>query len=329
MQRYRFEKATMRTDLVSRRPRWLLTALLLAMLSGCATPPAACTFNLAATLPVTRGSHGALIVTIKIKGLDMRMMIDSGSDTSYLTTAALNRLNTTEIVPLQGAYAQGLGGTIQTNTGFVTDISVGNVDLKSQDFLVTDFGAPWVDGKPVDGLIGYDVLSSFDIGFDLPDHQISLFLPEPCTTGAPWPGDYAPTPLLTGPDDVPTPDLSVNIDGKPINIKIDSGAQVSLLFLPSLAAANITPKAAAHSPAIAGAGIGGRRFTIQRAQFDSFDIGAESYPNVWLNVETRPPADLDSFEAGLIGRDYLENHRVFIAGSSKTVYLSLSVEPPN
>jgi hypothetical protein len=314
----------MRLVSVLLRPHWLF---LFVLLSGCATPPAACTFNLAATLPVTRGSHGALIVTIKIKGLDMRMMVDSGSDSSYLTTAALNRLNTTEIVPLHGAYAQGLGGTMQTNTGFVTDVTVGNVDLKSQDFLVTDFGAPLVNGKPVDGLIGYDVLTSFDIGFDLPDHQISLFLPQPCTTGAPWPGDYAPTPLLTGPNDIPTPDISVDIDGKPLTIKFDSGAQTSLLFLPVLTAANITPKAAPDSPAITGAGLGERHFNIQRMQFSSFDIGAESYPNVWLNVETRPPADLESFEAGLIGRDYLGNHRVFIAGSSKTVYLSLSVPP--
>jgi hypothetical protein len=316
----------MRTAFFPRRPHWLL---LLALLSGCATPPAACTFNLAATLPVTYASGGALIVTVKIKGLDMRMMVDSGANTSYLTPAALNRINTTEIVPIQGVYAQGLGGTMQTNTGFVTDIAVGNVDLKSQDFLITDFGAPRVDGKPVDGLIGYDVLTSFDIGFDLPDHQISLFLPQPCTSGAPWPGDYAPTPLLTGPNDIPTPDISVNIDGKPLTVTIDSGARFSLLFQPALAAANITPKAAPGSTEFQGYGIGNRAFSIHRLQFDGFDIGAESYPNVWLDVETRPPSDLDSFEAGLIGRDYLSHHRVYIAGSSKTVYLSLSVPAPN
>jgi hypothetical protein len=171
------------------------------------------------------------------------------------------------------AQMNGVGGSSES-TSFATTrtLQIGNATLRNQVFLVLPIrkGFGITLGVPIDGVIGYEVLSRFVTTFDYADNRVVLQLP----------GAYVAPP---GASIVPIelygtqPQFACAIEGVPATCTLDTGARDSVsLFTPFLKAhPNVIP-ANVSAPGIDGFGVGGasigRLGRIQTFAFGGFTI---------------------------------------------------------
>lgn len=303
------------------------------MLGGCSTPPAAtgtesapaaaaadsCPLQLVADLPITY-IDGNPTIPVSIQGHQFNMIVDSGSDISYMSKHAYDVLNIHYSDHVEGGGVNGLGGTADIENYVLADLDFGGVHLHKQPFgVVAHYGAE----EKSDGLIGYDILQLFEVGLDFPDRKITLYQRAQCQlTETPWVGDYAPVPY-TRPQNT-SPVIPVSIDNQTVQLAVDTGAFRTIVFQHSLDLLNVKPEASEQIKSN-GHDLNGLKMTLARAEFNTITIGAESIPDDWIILDETPNAEFNAINDGLLGRDYLSTHRVFIANSSHTVYLGLTV----
>jgi hypothetical protein len=296
------------------------------LLAGCASTPTtqlACPLQIAADFPITLlDGHGA-ILTIHISGQPFRMLVDSGSSDTFFTTAAFQRLTAVPNHAQITGTTTGLGGTAQVNFAFLDDVTLGSARVRNEVMLVSDHVLPPENGvPPADGILGADILRQFNVAYDFPDRHITLYYAQHCTLGeTPWAGDYDRETISVDPETL-MQTVPAAIDGQPLAMLLDTGAEVSLVGQDALDAHHIAPVAGSSGVKARMVGAGLRAFMVKREQFASLDIGAETFSPVWLPV-TRgymPPA-----ADGMIGDDYLLHHRVFIETDSLIAYFGLSV----
>jgi hypothetical protein len=280
-----------------------------------------CKLELAADLPVSWVA-GDPVVTVKIVGQPVRMVLDTGSDSSYLSEDIYNRLNLHNLVTTTGMYVDILGGTEQISAATMQDITFGAVTMHGQVLALLSRLAPGPNGKPlVDGIMGYDMLSSFDIAFDMGHNNVQLFSLEHCDTAQfPWTGQYAQVTLEHRGGLAPA--LTVQVDGQPVQIELDSGAGQSLVSGPALIAAGVKPEAVAK--ASQGSDMAGHGFNLTNEQFSTYTVGAEEFSDMWLQVDQTPQKNPDVPLTGLLGEDYLTTHKVFVSNSTETLLLGIS-----
>ncbi len=298
----------------------------MAYSAGSAQAGTTCPLVLAGALPVTYIDGRMPVITVRIGGKELSMMVDSGSGLSAITVASWQALGGPPFRDLRGSYGIGVGGVVQLNTGLLEDVDTGHAIAKDQAFMVSDLSVMTLRGKKLaDGVLGYDFLDNFDIAFDLPDNRISLYFIQHCDSPvAPWAGDFDAETLNINRTSL-NETIPYEIDDQRLQGMIDSGAYSTLVSQAALDHAGLKPVASLNL-AKTGFGVGNLPFSYQIEQFASAAIGAEQFGDVWLRVGGRSLADLADV---IVGEDYLWTHRVFISNSTQTALLGLYVPPHN
>jgi len=290
------------------------------LLAGC-TPstPATCGLNDVGDFNVTYTKYGQPVLQGTLDNQTVHFMLDSGSDTSVLSVAAYYRLNLRGLTGIEG-YSTGVGGNAQDNAIIMRDVTFGGLTVKYIVFLVGNYGSNSRHAHDEDdGLIGEDVLHRFDIGYDLPDNKISLYLPQNCpVTAPPFAGQFAALPIthVEGKPDL----IPYQIDSQTLNFVLDSGSSDTFVEQSALDRLGIKPEAVSSQPEVA-SGLGGLKLTQRREQFNSVTIGAETFSDLWLSVGR---SHLSDMQDGLLGDDYLATHKVFVSNSTHTIYFGLT-----
>jgi predicted aspartyl protease len=277
-----------------------------------------CPFRVAADLPVSYVGHHSLVVTVAINGIPLRMQVDTGSYSSYLSTEAYDKMGSGDAYDnLRGYYAQGVAGTMQMNSLVMRDLAFGSVTVRDKILFISDSAMISRDGKPlVDGLLGEDILQQFDIGLDLPNNHIILYDPPDCAaTEPPWAGSYAAVPITRHPETLANT-VDYGVGNATLAATIDTGSETSVIFQSALARAGVTPEAVSTQK-IGMEGVGNNVEATTPEKFSSITIGGESFGDMWVVVA---PSQTSLYTDALIGEDYLGTHRVFIANSSNTVF---------
>jgi Aspartyl protease/PDZ domain len=153
--------------------------------------------------------------------------------------------------------AQGSGVGSQTeglSFAKVATLGIGNATLTNQYFAVLPIrrGFSIASGVPLDGIIGFEVLSRFVTTFDYAGSRVTLRLPGAATTQA------------SGADIIPfvfnntVPQVACQLDGIPGDCWVDTGSRASLSVLTPFSAAHpdLIPSNAT-APGINGFGVGG------------------------------------------------------------------------
>ncbi len=277
-----------------------------------------CPFRIAADLPVSSVGHHSLVVTVNINGLPLRMQVDTGSYSSYLSTEAYNKMGSGDAYDnLNGYYAEGVAGTMQMNSLVMRNLVFGSVTVRDKILFISDSAMISRNGKPlVDGLLGEDILQQFDIGLDLPNHHIVLYDPPDCAaTEPPWAGSYAAAPITRHKETLANT-VDYGVGKATLAATIDTGSESSVIFQSALNRVGVTPEATSAQK-LGLEGIGNNVEAISPEKFSSITIGAESFGDMWVLVA---PSPMSAYIDALIGEDYLATHRVFIANSSDTVF---------
>jgi tetratricopeptide (TPR) repeat protein len=263
------------------------------------------------------------IVPLKINGQDAHFLLDSGAFYSMMSpaTAAQFKLKTTN-TPF-GMRVIGVGGSSATEATVVKELRFANAVVPNVEFLVAgaEVGA--------DGLLGQNLLKSFDVEYDLGQGAVRLFATEHCEDArfSYWlPVDQKPSVMTLDLADEHNPRTlgSAYLNGRKISVQFDSGASYSVLTSEAAERAGITPESPGVVDGGASRGIGSSMVKTYIATFPTFAIGDhEEIKNARLRFAK---VELNRVDM-LIGADFFISHRIFVATKERKIFMSYSGGP--
>src|ERR1700761_8432662 len=112
--------------------------------------------------------RNAPIVTLAANGAPLLLLLDTGAEWTILTPAAAKRVGAQTPRIEFDRQIRGLAGSLATNEVEFRSFTVGGVAIPWRRVRVASLNMPSVFSGPLDGVLGADTLSSFDIDLDLP-----------------------------------------------------------------------------------------------------------------------------------------------------------------
>ncbi|HET6275958.1 MAG TPA: aspartyl protease family protein [Candidatus Cybelea sp.] len=175
------------------------------------------------TVPITLGeNHVYVDVMLNGKG-PYHFIFDSGGS-NIVDPAVAKEIGAFGIGSVQGS---GVGSQTESlSFGRIASVQIGDATLKDQLFAVapTRMGFGVSAGRPVDGLVGWEVLARFITTFDYASNQVVLSMPG----SAPPPANGHVVPFVFYGTQ---PQIACTIDGIPAECTIDTGARDTITFM--------------------------------------------------------------------------------------------------
>jgi len=174
------------------------------------------------TLPLHRSGHTLMLGTVYLNGQGpFRMMIDTGNASSLIRPQVARKLGALPGYTVDQVTA---AGTRRVPVVTIDELTVGNVTDRKVEAMV---GEPQMDG--VDGVLGQSWLVRHDYLLDYRNHRLVLDGTAP---------EGAVRTELRSVDGRPA--VPAKVDGAPVDLVVDSGADVLVLFQRQAVTSNAT-----------------------------------------------------------------------------------------
>jgi predicted aspartyl protease len=277
---------------------------------GCDTAP----FTRVPLEPVS----GVWSVPVDINGRRVRLILDTGAERTLLTEQAVAALGMARD-PQHQTRTFGIGGLSTTADAWVSSFAIGGAYVPVSSVTVGQFTLPNGADAKLDGLLGADILSTFDVDLDLRAGAgvMTLYRARRCPqAGPPWPMAY----LSMGAVDLSRDRLLVPIvlDGAAGMATLDTGAQHSAVSDRLAARAGAPPAVTARDPSITAHGASADKLSVPVHRFRLLQIGPTSVTNPLLPVVPIP----EGLGDGLAGADFLAGRRVWLSYGSLQVFVT-------
>ena len=287
---------------------------------------ATCTLNAVAVIP-TVSFEGHYVLAADINGKRANLIADTGASSTNIETSSAPRLGLS--LSRRGRDNEGIGGSEHAYRGFANTMRISQLILHGQFVGGTDVPAD----PQIDGVLGMDLLTSYDIDLDFIGQHIILYEPSgACRT---------PTVAIARPlysahlacirNDALT-EVDVLIDGKRIRALIDSGSPTSVLFRRAASLLNLN-LAQFNGPAHhESRGIGPKIIRSFTQIFPDITVGNFALQDLPVEVLDQPDfainrlhfgsllPDDDDGQAGaeqmILGADFLQKVHAWISHSS-------------
>jgi predicted aspartyl protease len=255
------------------------------------------------------------IVTVRINGGTADFLFDTGAERTIMTAAAAKRLGVDAHYEYERRM-RSIGGAVAGGDARVRSFGLGGMVLGDFRILVGAVSLPLFMGRPIDGLLGADFLSDYEVDVDLEHRRITLLAPPPCRIGAPtWTGPYASIEANRSLHDRLF--FPVRLDGHALAALIDTGAQLTTLDADSAAAIGVSGMALARDPVTTLRGAAAEVVKSRAHRFTELQIDGEA-----LRDQTIMVARLGLQDADLVlGADFLRWQRVWLSYASHLVFL--------
>jgi hypothetical protein len=295
--------------------------LLLACLMLPLTGKAACVVGNKTAIPLD-SAGGVITVPVEVNGISATFILDTGAQRSVVTEAAVQRLGLARD-PWVGTTMSGVGGIQSRPNANPRSLTLGGVNLVrrtlNHDTSVTVGILPRTraGNRLIDGLLGRDFLSLFDLDLDVPANRLTLYRVNGCAGRfLPWSGAYASIPVTTPAEDAVV--VPVTLDGTQLRALLDTGASASLLAAPGMFRTGLQPASLAGDPADQVSGLGPRMVTMYRHTFRSLRVGGQTIdaPVIWVAaIRLMPITDL------LLGADWVAGRRIWISYATRQLFV--------
>jgi hypothetical protein len=302
--------------------RLLLPVFFACLLGWQASASAACELRDRADVPFTL-TGGHLLAPLAVNGATANFVVDTGAERSMVTPDAVRRLGLV-LDQWVGTTMHGVGGVVEHQNADPRSLTLGGVALQrhtiTHDTSLTVGPLPEMGaGEPVDGLLGRDFLSVFDLQFDIAAHRLTLYDVQGCTGRfLPWTRPYASVAATTPMTHALI--LPITLDSHPLTALLDTGASASMITLPGMIRLGLTQTTLAGDPGGAVRGVGRQATDMRRHRFASLQIGddTERDPVLWVApVRVVPIVD------ALLGSDWLAmQRRVWISFATSQVFFA-------
>ena len=131
-------------------------------------------------------------------------------------------------------------------------------------------------GYRVDGLLGRDFMSMFDLDLDLPHRALTLYNVRDCTGRfLPWTEDYVSVPVESPADSALW--VPVTLDGIHLRGLLDTGASTTVVAAPGMAHLSLGLDRLTGDPSQVTGGLGPHTVTMWRHRFRDMRIGDETF----------------------------------------------------
>ena len=261
------------------------------------------------------------MVTLLVNDQPARFILDTGAERTIVTVAAVRRLGLT-LDRWVGTTVMGIGGLERHQNAIPQSISLGGLALRQATLLHDSSVAVGVlplegFGGRIDGLLGRDLLSSFDLLLDIPARTLTLYDVRDCRGSfVPWTTSYTTIPAF--PDYGKALVIAASVDGHGMRALLDSGAGTTLVTAPGMARLGLTPEALATDGGGLARGIGRAQVPVRLHRFTTLGVGTEVSRNPIMMVapvHVVPIVDL------VLGTDWLQSHRVWLSYSTLQVFV--------
>ncbi len=259
---------------------------------------------------------GAPLVTLHINDGVVHLLLDTGAEETTLTQAAVERLG----LKTDNSQAQtmtGVGGSVAIGTVRPNLVTAGGRALAGISFAVVPVMPPTADKQPIDGLLGADMLSAYEIDLDLGHHLIFLYDPSKCPTPTlPWTRTYDPIDAQFSKHRHLT--FPALLDGQKVTGFIDTGAQFSLVDAAATQRLGVTEAALAEGETLDVQGISSNVVAARKHRFAKLGLGNNVVLSPVLAVTKLAFDDADV----LIGTDVLARQRIWLSYKTRRIYIA-------
>ncbi len=307
--------STTRRDTLSRVTTrvWFAPLLLLA---ACQAAPGggACMVQWHSTLPVVMRNATA-VVPARVNGEVVGLGVDSGAEHTTVTPELVAALDLRPDPGMSASRMSGLGGNAYSQVVGLDSLLFAGVTYRKIDAYAASLGSLGRGDMAVSGLAGEDLLSRYDVGFDIGHREISFYTAHGCDAVSPPWGASAPTPIhLSEHNNLVFP---VELDGHRLTAMLDSGAGTDLLVDRGADAMGLTPELLAHDRVVTGSGIGERTVTNRLHRFATLHVGSETIhaPLLAVSDGSVPGVDL------ILGMGFLHDRQVFVSHATAQMFV--------
>jgi hypothetical protein len=282
---------------------------------------ASCTIEKRADIPVTL-MGGQILAAGRVDGKPVTFLIDTGAEKTLLTDTAVQRLGLARDEWVS-SHMQGIGGYEHHPNAKLTSLELGGLKLRRRgteiEGTVSVSPLPFITrtNRAIDGLLGLDYLSSFDVVFDLRRGRMTLYNVDGCAGNfLPWTGPYAAIPAQ-----MPVPGLLLlpaHVNGRPTLAQIDSGSTRSLVSLSTALQAGVTQGVLDRDTQQKVSGLGAAEVTAYEHLFADLRVGDLNLQAKPLLVMRLPPRG----SGVVLGMDWLGGQPVWISWATHQVFVS-------
>ncbi|WP_419727821.1 aspartyl protease family protein [Lichenicola sp.] len=275
-----------------------------------------CQGRLATQAPLD-DNDGFINMPVMIGGRPVTMLVDTGSDAGLFTALGAARLGLHRDGSRQ-TVMQGTGGVGRTvpNVRYL-DLVIGALRLGGGSMPAGGLPGMPIVTPPVVGLLGADVLSRFDVEFDLPRHRISFWsIPSDAATCAfpnGWGGSFDTIPLTRQGSRLT---FTAILDGQPISVLVDTGARSRILSRQAAIRLGVDPEMLDGDPGGITAGVDLHEASYHWHRFSRLVIGSETQRHPVLTV-----APLDEPVDLLLGADWFADRDVLISYATNRMFV--------
>jgi hypothetical protein len=293
---------------------WIIAVVCLA----CGRAWADCVVAPAATVPLDFIA-GSILVTAEVNGHDATFILDTGAQRSMVTEAAIGHLDLTRDSWV-GTTMGGIGGVERRANADPRSFTLGGLPMVrptlNHDTSLTVGVMPRivVGGREVDGLLGRDFLSVFDLDLDVPQRQLTLYRVRGCTTRVvPWQFPFTTVPMMASVERALIDRavvVPVVLNGVSLRALLDTGASASILAAPGMVRSGIQPAQLNADQGVTIRGVGRREVLMRRHEFRQLQVGGAAWeaPTLLVGaVHLYPIVDM------LLAADWLSQRRVWIS----------------
>ncbi|MGA3004412.1 MAG: retroviral-like aspartic protease family protein [Acetobacteraceae bacterium] len=262
-----------------------------------------------------------VLVPVAVNGIGGSFILDTGAAQTVVTPDAVNHFGLA-LDEWTATTMRGVGGVERRRNADPRSVELGGVALHRRSLArdttlrVARLPRNMVGGRQIDGLLGRDFLSLFDLDLDFPRQTLTLYDVHGCT------GRFLPwtEPYLSLAVDNPTESAVVVplvIDGVPLRALLDSGASRSLVAAPGMARLKLGFDQLQGDPSQIVSGVGPHTVTMWQHKFRELQIGSESFANPVFLVA---PIQLQPISDMLLGADWLLGRRVWISYATDQLF---------
>jgi predicted aspartyl protease len=256
------------------------------------------------------------IVKVFANSAAVLLLLDTGAEATVLTPTAAQRIGAQHARVEWGKQMHGLTGDIPAGELELRNLTIGGVEVPRRRVRVGPIEIVNVLSGPLDGVLGADILRSFDIDLDLPGRRMTLYQGQSCAAASPaWAQPYARIAAGRSPSNRLF--FSVQLDGRRISALFDSGAQFSVLSMRIALALGVNEAVLARDRPVTVRGADGEQLSAHAHRFFRLEVDGEIIRNAEIDVTEIRLNDADL----VLGIDFLGSRRVWISYGSQQLFL--------
>ena len=271
---------------------------------------------------VTLEVAGTLILTpVMVNGILGTFILDTGAERTVVTPDAVGHLGLV-LDEWTATTMRGVGGVERRRNAIPRSVELGGIALRRRSLArdatlrVATLPLNAMGNRRIDGLLGRDFLSAFDLSLDVPHRSLTLYDVRDCSGRfLPWTDEYLSVPVENPAESALV--VPVTLDGVPLRALLDSGASQTLVAAPGMARLALGLDRLDGDPRHIVNGMGPRAVTMWQHRFRALQFGGETFADPVFLVA---PIQLNPISDMLLGADWLSGRRVWISYTTSQLF---------